>query len=238
MPDTSENRSASLRERSFAIALRGYHRREVDEFIARRRHQIVDLESRLSRALTEAEQARRKVAEAHRLPTPVVDDLSRRLRQIINLAEHRAGAAVARARFEADQIRRRADYECKEIVRQARADANQDLAACRDRARRLVASAGRQADIIVSVARREAEQIVADARVQAEYQITAAENRVTAINHDATRREIRISGDHKRVLRELIELAGMIDAVLRAENAAGSVQQMVQEAAGQAPDAT
>src|SRR5262245_50223792 len=64
-----------LRDDSFEIVMRGYSRRQVDEYIARCRSQIRDLEDRLTRALNDVERTEREIAQA-RERRPTGDDLS------------------------------------------------------------------------------------------------------------------------------------------------------------------
>ncbi|MFD0853307.1 hypothetical protein ACFQ07_13785, partial [Actinomadura adrarensis] len=79
-----------LREETFEIVMRGYNRRQVDEYIARSQNQIRELENRLARALKDVERTRQEMAEVREARKPTGDDLSDRLRQIINLAEDEA----------------------------------------------------------------------------------------------------------------------------------------------------
>src|SRR6266702_2659452 len=57
-----------LDEDAFEVQMRGYSRRQVDEFVARTRSQTRDLEERLARALDDSEQVRQQLAVA-RQPT-------------------------------------------------------------------------------------------------------------------------------------------------------------------------
>src|SRR5262245_41325114 len=94
-----------LRDEQFEIVMRGYNRRQVDEMIIRYQNQIRDLESRLARALDDVERTRREMAEVRDARKPTGDDLSDRLRQIINLAEDEAKEKLHEAELSGDRIR-------------------------------------------------------------------------------------------------------------------------------------
>ena len=57
MPDLGQ-------EDAFEVQMRGYSRRQVDEFVARARSQIRSLEERLSRAVDDTERARLELSTA------------------------------------------------------------------------------------------------------------------------------------------------------------------------------
>ena len=57
MPDLGQ-------EDAFEVQMRGYSRRQVDEFVARARSQIRDLEGRLSRSVDDTERARLELSTA------------------------------------------------------------------------------------------------------------------------------------------------------------------------------
>ena len=65
----------SSQEDAFEVQMRGYSRRQVDDFVARCRSQIRELEERLGRALDEGEQLR------HRHPRAVPPRPERRARR-------------------------------------------------------------------------------------------------------------------------------------------------------------
>jgi len=62
MNDNSDLLPNLVHEDAFEVQMRGYSRRQVDEFIARCRSQIRDLEQRLGRALDDGEELRRDLA--------------------------------------------------------------------------------------------------------------------------------------------------------------------------------
>src|SRR3954471_6947327 len=108
-----------LREETFEIVMRGYNRRQVDEYIARTRNQIRELEARLSRALDEVERTRREMTEVRESRRPTGDDLSERLRQIITLDEEHAQSKLTDADSKAAHIQQEAEREAKHVVDEA-----------------------------------------------------------------------------------------------------------------------
>ncbi|MGK5550440.1 DivIVA domain-containing protein, partial [Actinomadura kijaniata] len=224
-----------LREESFEIVMRGYNRRQVDEFIARSQNQIRELEARLARALDDVERTRREMAEVREARKPTGDDLSDRLRQIINLAEDEAKEKLAAAEEQGQQIRKDAEQESKRIIEAARADADRDIAQAQEKADHVLASAKKEADSVLSTAKQEAEQTVTSARLEAERTLTAAERRANVINEGATQRLNHLTRNHTQALQRLTEISETLHRLLTAENEAGPLEKMVEDAVKQAP---
>src|SRR5260370_7154154 len=61
--------SESTQEGPFEVQMRGYSRRQVDEFVARSRSHARDLEERLSRSLDEMERLRLELSTARQSAT-------------------------------------------------------------------------------------------------------------------------------------------------------------------------
>jgi cell division septum initiation protein DivIVA len=60
----------------FEVQMRGYNRRQVDEYVARTRGQIMNLQEQLARLVGETEQLRQELAAARRAgstPAPAGD---------------------------------------------------------------------------------------------------------------------------------------------------------------------
>src|ERR1035441_3706324 len=64
MNDNSDLLPNLVHEDAFEMQMRGYSRRQVDEYIARCRSQIRDLEQRMARALDDGEELRHDLATA------------------------------------------------------------------------------------------------------------------------------------------------------------------------------
>ena len=148
MTEHSELLPDLLYEESFEVQMRGYSRRQVDEFVARSRSQTRDLEEQLARALDESEQLRLQLSAAHKQPAskPPHEEISERIAQILKLAEDEARAQRTRANEEAAKLRGDAQRE-----------ADAALADAREKAERMLTSAQSQSEGFVSAARKEAE---------------------------------------------------------------------------------
>ena len=92
MTSNSDLMSDSEQEDAFEVQMRGYSRRQVDEFVARSRTQIRELEERLSRSLDDAERLRLELSAARQglSNKPAHEEVSERVGQILKLAEDEA----------------------------------------------------------------------------------------------------------------------------------------------------
>src|SRR5207302_275708 len=87
-------------EDAFEVQMRGYSRRQVDEFIARCRSQIRDLEQRLAHALDDGEELKRDLATARQQALgakPAHEEVSERIAQILKLADDEARSQKSKA---------------------------------------------------------------------------------------------------------------------------------------------
>src|ERR1700735_5663879 len=94
-------------EDAFEVEMRGYSRRQVDEFVARSRSQTRDLEEQLSRSLDEIERLRLELSSARQAAgdKPAYEEISERMGQILKLADDEAKAQKTRAQEDIKQIR-------------------------------------------------------------------------------------------------------------------------------------
>jgi hypothetical protein len=115
----------------FEGAVRGYNRHHVDDFAARAHRQIADLQSRLTRALDEAERLRVELAKARQLPAdrPAHEKVSERIGQIFTLAGEQAQARKDRAAQEIATLRSQAQKEADTSRAAAISQTEQMLAA-------------------------------------------------------------------------------------------------------------
>src|SRR5947207_7499094 len=103
MNDNSDLLPNLTHEDAFEVQMRGYSRRQVDEFIARCRSQIRDLEQRLARALDDSEKMRRDLATARQQALgakPAHEEVSERIAQILKLADDEASPRKPRPKRE------------------------------------------------------------------------------------------------------------------------------------------
>jgi cell division septum initiation protein DivIVA len=219
-----------LRDESFEIVMRGYNRRQVDDALARSQTQIRDLETRLARSLDDVERTRREMAEVRDARKPTGDDLSDRLRQIINLAEDEAREKLSEAEDRGNQIRRDADAEAKRIVDDARHHADKDLAGAQEKANHVLGAAKKESENVLSLAKQEAEHTVTSARLEAERTLTAAERRSSVINEGATARLTQLTKNHTQALQRLTDISETLNTLLTGEADAGPLGKMVDDA--------
>ncbi|TDB85339.1 hypothetical protein E1264_21475, partial [Actinomadura sp. KC216] len=217
----------------FEIVMRGYNRRQVDDYIARFVQKNRELEARLARAHDDSERLRREMAELREARKPTGDDLSDRLRQIINLAEDEAQDKVAEAEAKGAEIRKDAEQESKRIIDEARSHAEKNLAQAQDKAEHVLASAKKESESVLGSAKQEAEQTVTSARLEAERTLTASERRASVINEGATQRLTALTKNHTQALQRLTEISETLHRLLTAENDAGPLEKMVEDAVRQ-----
>ncbi|MGS2644953.1 hypothetical protein [Streptosporangium sp. LJ11] len=179
-----------MHEDSFEVALRGYSRRQVHEYMDRHRHQIRDLEERLARAIDQAEQGRIELAEARRRLSDApqdYDELGQRLSQILKLGEEEATSKKQVAEAEAIKLRDDAAAEAERLINSARGRAEGILNAAQQEAERrvaeataaaeqMLAQAGNDAEETLNAARTESEETLRGARTEADRMVTSARN--------------------------------------------------------------
>ena len=134
MTEHSELLPNLLDEDAFEVQMRGYSRRQVDEFVARSRSQTRDLEERLARALDESEQLRQQLSAAHQQPgsRPPHEEISERIAQILKLADDEATAQKARANEEINKLRSDAQREADAALTEAREKAERMLTSAQE----------------------------------------------------------------------------------------------------------
>jgi cell division septum initiation protein DivIVA len=233
MPDMGQ-------EDAFEVQMRGYSRRQVDEFVARARSQIRDLEERLSRSLDETERVRLELSAARQDMTnkPAHEEISERVGQILKLAEDEAKAQRGRAQ---DEIGKQRDDAKKEIERHrteareqtermltaAQEQAEKAIAAARSEAEKLRNSARIESERAVGEATKEAEAALASAKAQAKQMLDEATMRATAIHDGAERRLNLLTSRHTETMRRLTEIRDVVTNLVASETARGSLEEEV-----------
>src|SRR6202790_3574947 len=177
MNDNSDLLPNLVHEDAFEMQMRGYSRRQVDEYIARCRSQIRDLEQRLARALDDGEELRHDLATARQQALgakPAHEEVSERIAQILKLADDEARSQKSRAHE--DIARQRND---------AQQEADKARAEAREQAERTVTAARSEAENTTSEARKKSEAVLASAKGQAKKALDEATARATAIHDGA-----------------------------------------------------
>ena len=255
MNDNSDLLPNLTHEDAFEVQMRGYSRRQVDEFIARCRSQIRDLEQRLARSLDDGEEMRRDLATARQQALgakPAHEEVSERIAQILKLADDEARSQKSKAHEEIARQRNDAQSEAEKIRTEAREQAERMLTAAQEQAERAITSARAEAEKTVTGARNEAEKTLTSARTEAERTTTDARKksesalasaksqakkaldeataRATAIHDGAERRLNLLSTRHGETIKRLTDILDGVSSLVAAENARMSLEDEVDQA--------
>ena len=250
-------------EDAFEVQMRGYSRRQVDEFIARCRSQIRDLEQRLGRALDDGEELRRDLATARQQALgakPAHEEVSERIAQILKLADDEARSQKSKAHEDIARQRNDAQSEAEKIRTEAREQAERMLTAAQEQAERAITSARSEAEKTLTGARNEAEKTLTGARNEAERTTTDARKksesalasaksqakkaldeataRATAIHDGAERRLNLLSTRHAETIKRLTDILDGVSSLVAAETARMSLEDEVDQNTAKAIAAT
>jgi cell division septum initiation protein DivIVA len=246
-------------EDAFEVQMRGYSRRQVDEFIARCRSQIRELEQRLARALGDGEELRRDLAATRQQALgakPAHEEVSERIAQILKLADDEAKSQKSKAHEDIARQRNDAQTEAEKIRAEAREQAERMLTAAQEQAERAITSARAEAEKTVTAARSEAEKTLTAARTEAERTTTDARKksesalasskaqakkaldeataRATAIHDGAERRLNLLSTRHAETIKRLTDILDGVSSLVAAETARMSLEDEVDQATAKA----
>ena len=244
MNDNSDLLPNLAHEDAFEMQMRGYSRRQVDEFIARCRSQIRDLEQRLARALDEGEELRRDLATARQQALgakPAHEEVSERIAQILKLADDEARSQKSKAHEEIARQRNEAQSEADKSRAEAREQAERMLTAAQEQAERAITSARAEAEKTLTAARTEAERTTTEARKKSENALASAKAqakkaldeataRATAIHDGAERRLNLLSTRHSETIKRLTDILDGVSSLVAAETARMSLEDEVDQA--------
>ena len=248
MNDNSDLLPNLTHEDAFEMQMRGYSRRQVDEFIARCRSQIRDLEQRLARALDDGEGLKRDLATARQQALgakPAHEEVSERIAQILKLADDEARSQKSKAHEDIARQRNDAQQEADKVRAEAREQAERMLTAAQEQAERAITSARAEAEKTVTSARTEAENTTSDARkksesvlasakAQAKKALDEATARATAIHDGAERRLNLLSTRHSETLKRLTDILDGVSSLVAAESVRMSLEEEVDQATAKA----
>jgi cell division septum initiation protein DivIVA len=231
----------NLLHEDFEMQMRGYSRRQVDDFVARRTAEIRDLEQRLARALDETDHLRREVATARQQALagrPAHEEVSERIAQILKLADDEANAQRGKADDEIARLRAEAQQESERVRADSRDQAERMLTAAQEQAERTISAARGEADKTRTAARTEADRLtsetrnkadaaLATAKAQAKKVLDEATARATAIHDGAERRLNLLSTRHTETVRRLADILDGVQDLVAAENARMTLEEEV-----------
>jgi cell division septum initiation protein DivIVA len=227
-------------EGTFEVQMRGYSRRQVDEFVARSRSQTRDLEERLSQSLDETERVRLELTAARQglAGKPAHEEISERVGQILKLADDEAKAQRGRAQDEIAKQREDAKKEADRIRTEAREQTERMLTAAQEQAENAIATARAEADKMRNSARleteraineatKDAENTLATAKAQAKQMLDEATVRASAIHDGAERRLNLLTSRHTETMRRLTEIRDVVTNLVASETSRGSLEDEV-----------
>src|SRR6202161_4039643 len=238
MNDNSDLLPNLAHEDAFEMQMRGYSRRQVDEFIARCRSQIRDLEQRLARSLDDSEELRRDLATARQQALgakPAHEEVSERIAQILKLADDEARSQKSKADDDIAKQRDEAQQDVDRARAEAREQAERMLTAAQEQAERAITSARAEADNTLSSARAEAERVTSDAKKKADSALASAKGqakktleeataRAPAIHDGAERRLNLLSTRHSETIKRLTDILDGVSGLVAAETARLSLE--------------
>jgi cell division septum initiation protein DivIVA len=240
MTSNSELMSDAEQEDAFEVQMRGYSRRQVDEFVARSRSQIRELEERLSHSLDDAERLRLELSAARQglSNKPAHEEVSERVGQILKLADDEAKAQRDRAsdeiskqrddaKKEADRSRAEAREQTERMLNAAQEQAENAIATARAEAEKMRNSARIESERVVNEASKDADNTVATAKAQSKQMLDEATTRATAIHDGAERRLNLLTSRHTETMRRLTEIRDVVTNLVSSETARGSLEEEV-----------
>lgn len=176
MEDQSSLLQSTMQEDSFEVVMRGYNKRQVDDYVLQCQHHIRDLAQRLALAEQEIERVRADAAVAIEKASskPVHEEVSERLAQILRLANEEAereranaadeiAALRAAALADTQNLREQAQRETEDLRQQAIAETD----AKRDQVRAETEALRERVDAETEALRLQAEREAADEREKA-----------------------------------------------------------------------
>jgi cell division septum initiation protein DivIVA len=238
----------NLLHEEFEMQMRGYSRRQVDDFVARRNNEIRELEQRLARTLDESEHLRRELSTVRQQALsgrPAHEEVSERIAQILKLADDEAKAQKNKADDDIAKQRSDAQQESERVRADAREQAERMLTAAQEQAERTISAARNDADKTRTAARTEADRLtsetrkksdaaLAQAKAQAKRVLDEATARATAIHDGAERRLNLLSTRHAETVRRLTDILDGVQGLVAAESARMSLEEEVNQSVSRA----
>jgi len=238
----------NLLHEEFEMQMRGYSRRQVDDFVARRNNEIRELEQRLARTLDESEHLRREISTVRQQALagrPAHEEISERISQILKLADDEANAQknkaddeIAKQRADAQQeserVRADASEQAQRMLTAAQEQAEQTISASRAEADKTRTAARTETDRLTSETRKKSDAALAQAKAQAKKALDEATARATAIHDGAERRLNLLSTRHAETVRRLTDILDGVQGLVAAETARMSLEEEVNQSVSRA----
>jgi cell division septum initiation protein DivIVA len=233
----------NLLHEEFEMQMRGYSRRQVDDFVARRNSEIRELEQRLARSLDDGEHLRRELSTVRQQALsgrPAHEEVSERISQILKLADDEAKAQKGKADDDIAKQRADAQSESERVRADAREQAERMLTAAQEQAERTISAARNEADKTRTAARTEADRLTSDTRKKADAALAQSKGqakkvldeataRASAIHDGAERRLNLLSTRHSETVRRLTDILEGVQGLVAAEAARMSLEEEVNQ---------
>jgi hypothetical protein len=238
---TSLMTAGSGSEESFELAVRGYSRPQVQQYVTRTTVRIRDLEEQNNALQNELEQARAAALQAHRElaearasagAKPAHEEVSGRLSQILRLAAEEADQERAKADEEITAARRLAEEQVNGLVAEARQQSERIISEARSEAENTLGSANLQAEHQLTTSRTESERLLAQSKADSERMLTDADRRASAVNEESATRLDALTETHGEVVRRLAQIRDVLGDLLTQDASAGSLAAAVDAALG------
>jgi hypothetical protein len=226
------------REDSFDIAVRGYHRGQVQEYMARSSQLLATLEQHLAVARADVQRAKADAdtakAEMEALRSkqaeskPVHQEVSSRLSQILKLAAEEADQERATAESEIAALRAESNAEAEKLVAEARAEAEDHVNTARRTAESELAQARATAESDLRRAREEADRLRLASVRQTQNLLDEARRRAGAVNEVSNHRLETLTATHGEAVLRLGQIRDVLADLLDRDSAAGSLAEVVE----------
>ncbi|MDQ1293315.1 MAG: hypothetical protein QG608_1196 [Actinomycetota bacterium] len=217
----------------FEVTMRGYNRRQVEDFVAKARQHVENLTAELGGTRQQRDQLMRDLTMLQEEllnvrqqldSRPAHEEISGRMAQILRLAQEEADQERQKAQAEYEELLERAQAEAGEAVEQARAEAAELLASTRISAEQTLQAAQDQAEAVLQEAQEKSEFAVGDATVRAQRLLGDAEQRTAQIVEAQDERVSTLVAVHAEAVRRLAEILDVLGGVIDQEEIAGSLQ--------------
>src|SRR6202035_3403613 len=234
----------NLLHEEFEMQMRGYSRRQVDDFVARRNNEIRELEQLLTRSLDDSEHLRRELSTVRQQALsgrPAHEEVSERISQILKLADDEAKDQKNKADDDIAKQRTEALQESERVRADAREQAERMLTAAQEQAERTISAARNEADKTRTAARTESDRLTSETRKKADQALAQAKGQAkkvldeaTAIHDGAERRLNLLSTRHTDTVRRLTDILDGVQGLVAAEAARMSLEEEVNQSVSRA----
>jgi len=216
----------------FETTMRGYNKRQVDEYLLWLRAELSSAQEDSRAAREQSDENARDMqrlrddltktrAEVSSAARPQHEEVSERLAQILRLADEEADQKRARAAEEADGTLEAARDQSAKVLEAARSAAEGIISAARERAEKEAAAAKAEAEALLASAASSSQATIEDAEQRAARVLADADRRTGQITSLQDERLAALREVHTDTLRRLEVVRGALEKVLTAEIEAG-----------------